>query len=246
MPIPSNVEGPLAEYSGQLMPHIQRIMDALSTVYPPLAYPPTGPREAPRQPYQREKWVLGSATAPDGAKQANPPQGGNYYVGWRYPSNMDAPQVIYWVPPGEGECRYVASGDTTGTSRGPTATADWTSDREYPEGSEALNYPFSRTGMLIQPWTVWIWGNSWADTELLQSWFVSKAHDKEHSIPEKFGEQFTATNGGWVQDRPGDRGLIWKLKINLVTPIVRQIGNRSLVRSFTTRETVNSQPALVE
>lgn len=234
--IPANVTGPAAEYSGQLMPHIARIMDALTTVHPPLAYPPTGPREAPRQPYERQKWTLGSSTAPDGAKQAKPPEGGNYFVGWRWPSIMDAPQAIYWVPPGEGEARYVASGDTTGTSRGNAGTADWTPDREYPEGSEDLQFPFSRTGMLVQPWTVWIWGNSWADTENLQGWFVSKAHDKEHSQPEKFGEQFTATRGGWVPDRPGDRGLIWKLTVCLVTPIVRSQHNRTLVRQFGVRE----------
>ncbi len=236
--IPPNTTGPLPEYSGQLMPHIERIMNALSAVYPPLAYPPTGPREASRQPHQREKWVLGSSTAPDGSKQAGVPQGGNYYVGYRYPSTFDAPQAIYWVPPGEGEARYAASGDTTGTSRNRSGTADWTPDREYPEGTDG-GYPFTRTAMLIQPWTVWIWGNSWADTELLQSWFVSCAHDKEHSQPEKFGEQFTATRGGWIQDRPGDRGLIWKLTVNLVTPIVRQTGNRTLVRNFSTRETVD-------
>lgn len=237
MSIPANVEGPLSEYSGQLMPHIARIMDALSTVHPPMAYPPTGPREQPRQPYAREKWVLGSSTGPDGSRQAKSPEGGNYYVGWRWPSTMDAPQAIYWVPPGEGEARYVASGDTTGTSRGQSGTADWTPEREYPEGDNS-GQPYTRTAMLIQPWTVWIWGNSWADTELLQGWFVSKAHDKEHSIPEKYGEQFTATTGGWVQDRPGDRGLIWKLTVNLATPIVRQSGNRTLVRTFTAKEKI--------
>lgn len=231
--------GPLAEYRGQLKPHIQRIMNYMSTIYPPLVYPPTGSnREDPRQPFALPKWELGSSTSPGGRKQAEPMQQGVYFIGDRWPSTSEAPQAIYWIPPGEDACRYAATGDTTGTSRG-RGEPDWEQTREYPEGNTD-GHPFSRTGMLIQPWTVLCWGNDWEDTEMMQHWVASSAHDVERSQPDLYGESWTVTRGGWVKDKPGDRGAIWKLTVNLAMPIVRQKYNRTGVKSFGLRERIVS------
>jgi len=243
----ADASGPLPEYNGQLRPHIDRIMSKLSLIYPPLVYPPKGPREDPRQPYALPEWKLGSSTSPGGRKQAEPMQQGVYFIGDRWPSTAEAPQAIYWIPPGEDGERYAATGDTTGTSRGQGSEPDWDPTREYPVG-DSFGHPWRRTGMIIQSWTILCWGNDWQDTELMRMWVASMVHDYERSQPEKYGESFSVTRGGWVKDKPGDRGLLYKMQANIVTPIARfenpQHGgyNRTFTKTATVQDSIPAQP----
>lgn len=226
-----NASEALPEYDGIELPHIQRIMDAVSDICPPLVYPKVGSKDDPRLPFQAGRWTLGSTTGPGGERQARITSAathGHYFVGARWPTTQNAPQSVLWVPPGENECVYRGAPDRIGTSRRED-TADKDYIRQGPAQpnldltteSPQADFPYTRTGVLLQPWTVIVWGNSWRDTRLLADWIVSKAHDIERSQPERLGEPFTARTGGWTEDKPGDRGICWKMTILISSPIVR-------------------------
>lgn len=213
-------------------------MAAVSEVCPPTVYPKVGPRDDPRLPFQAGVWTLGSTTGPGGEKQApitSAATHGHYFVGARWPSTQNAPQSVLWVPPGFPECSYRGAPDRIGASRRQdTLPVDTIGPGPaYPllgltgESSQA-DKPYTRTGVLLQPWKVIVWGNSWADTRMLADWIASKAHDIERSQPERIGEPFTLRNGGWYEDRPGDRGLCWAMTVLLSSPIVRSQYDRAI------------------
>jgi len=233
--MPETSPDALPEYDGVELPHIARIMSAVSDICPPLAYPHTGTREQPRQPHLNERWELGSYTGPGGERQATRTTAGHYFVGARWPSTQNAPQSVLWTPPRFPDASYRGAPDRIGTSR---RQDDLPADRigpgaAYPllgltsESSQA-DFPYTRTGVLLLPWTVLVWGNSWGDTFLLAHWIASCAHDLERSQPERLGEGFTARNGGYVEDRPGDRGLVWQMTVIISAPIVRSKFNRTV------------------
>ena len=220
----------LEEYIGTDLPHIERIMTALSKICPPMVYPYVGSFDDPRLPFQAGEWTLGSTTAPDGGKQAELTDAathGHYYIGDQWPSTDMAPQAILWVPPRFPDARYVGSPDRMGNGR-YTSEAD--EDVLYPDQPTVLTsespqsrgvFSYRRIGAVISPWTVQIWGNSWRDTKLLAMWLASAAHDVERSQAERTGATFTATRGGWYPDKPGDRGVVWAMTIEISEPIVR-------------------------
>ena len=224
----------LPEYRGMMLPHIMRIMAYMNQISPPLVYPHNGPRENPRLPVQAGQWTLGSNTSPGGKLQApitDPVTNGHYYVGDRWPGIQIAPQAVLWVPPKFPTCRYVGNPDRVGDSRN-LYEDDPDLYRMAPEACDILTaigadklYSYRRTGALVQPWTVMVYGNSWEDTEILAHWVASTAHDVERSHPERLGEGFTALNGGWTDDKPGDRGLAWQMTVCLTMPVVRSDKN---------------------
>ncbi len=227
------------EYVGIEIPHIELIMSHLSDICPPFIYPRIGPRDNPRPPIQATRWTFSSNTGPDGSKQASLTDAtthGHYFVGARWPTTSNAPQCVLWVPPGENECRYTAQADRLGNSRGESnADLDFIRNVDNQvlltaSSPQADIASYRRTGSLIEPWTVLVWGNSWADTWILAHWIASVAHDVERSNAERVGEQFTVSSGGYSQDRPQDRGVVWRMKVNLTMPIVRTQWNKTLNR----------------
>lgn len=233
-----SANGALPEYDGVELPHIERIMAAVSDICPPLVYPRVGPKDEPRLPFQAGRWTLGSNTGPGGEKLApltSAATHGHYFIGARWPTTQNAPQSVLWIPPSFPDCTYRGSPDRIGASRRQN-TADLDTIRPGPaypllgltaESSQA-DFPYTRTGAILLPWTVLVWGNSWADTFLLAHWIASKTHDLERSHPERLGEQFTIRNGGWTEDRPGDRGLCWKMTAIISAPIVRSEFSRAV------------------
>lgn len=230
---------PVEEYVGIEIPHIQLIMEHLSDICPPFIYPVTGPRTAPRPPHQTtgQRWVLGSNTAPDGSLEApitSPVSYGHYFVGARWPTTANAPQCVLWVPPEEGTVRYSCMADRLGNDRGLTqADLDFIKNPAgvtvlTSESPQTTLASYRRTGSIIEPWTVYVWGNNWADTWILQHWLASVAHDVERANAERTGEQHEAMNGGWVTDKVRERGVVWKLKINLTMGIFRTEWDKTL------------------
>lgn len=232
------------EYVGTDLEHIARIMARLSQIYPPKVYPPLGPLGDPRQPIvvRGREWVLGSTTGPDGKMQAPITRAtdvGHYYVGSDWPYTDMAPQAILWVPPEYPEARYVGMPDRIGNSRFTSSVA---MDTLYPDKPDILTaeslqapqsgiYSYSRTGSLVSPWKVLCYGNSWADTKLMAQWVASCAHDVERSQAERLGASFTVTRGGWYPDKPGDRGLVWAMTIEITEPIYRSQYNTTFNRA---------------
>ena len=45
--------------------------------------------------------------------------------------------------------------------------------------------------------------------------------EARRSQAERTGATFTATRGGWYPDKPGDRGVVWAMTIEISEPIVR-------------------------
>lgn len=232
---------PVEEYVGAEIPHIQLIMEHLSDICPPFIYPYTGPRDAPRPPHTTTlgRWTLASNTAPDGSKEApltSPVSVGHYFVGARWPTTANAPQCVLWVPPEEGTVRYSCMADRLGNDRGLTqADLDFIRNPQdlvilTAESPQLKSASYRRTGSIIEPWTVYVWGNSWADTWILAHWLASVAHDVERSNAERTGEPHEAAGGGWVTDKVRERGAVWKMKITLTLGIFRTEWDKTLNR----------------
>jgi hypothetical protein len=211
---------------GTIVPGVTLVMRALQLIYPRRTYPAVDAasdltREAKLAP---EGWVLGG-TSPGGA-----PLGlvkGNYFIG---DPNVERdgppPQRIVWVPPDNGEERYVApqrlgnmiGGAPPGTPqlmRRPDEPADWLPGAAArPLGPHVGRQVYTR----VIPMRAHCWGSDMDDTEELADNLAAATELVLGGTQMPLNAPIV-TGGGFLRDTLGNRGLCYVLRVNFYAPI---------------------------
>ena len=211
---------------GTIVPGVVLIMKALQIIYPRRTFPAVDPasdrvREAAIDP---DGWTLGG-TSPGGASLG--PVRGNYFIGEpNVERDGPPPQRIVWMPPDEGEERFVAPqriGNQIGAApiftppllRRPDLPADWQPDAPArPLGPHAARQVYTR----VIPMRAHCWGSDLDDAEELADHLAAAAELVLSGTQMPLSGQIVQ-GGGFLRDMLGNRGVCYVLRLNFYAPI---------------------------
>lgn len=191
---------------GALLPRLEEVMAFLSRYHPPLRFPADADREETE--VAEGRWLRGG-TSPSG-RDHGAVEVATWWVGAKYlAADFGAPQRIVWVPPEEGQERFVLPD-----------RAGYTQEREQPggEGPDLGDRTFRRVMTRVVPVTAAIWANDYDDLDILVHWLASAVFCTNAGAAEYVGEK-PVESGGEALDQLGQRGLHYRLLCNFVFPV---------------------------
>lgn len=193
---------------GALIPRLEEVMDLLGEVHPPLRFPADADRAEEEVPAGR--WIRGG-TSPSGRDDGDVREA-TWFVGAKYASSdLGAPQRIVWIPPEEGQERFVLA-DRAGYMQ------EREQDLAGGEGPDLGDRSFRRIATRVVPVVADIWANDDDDLDILVHWLASSVLCVNAGAAEMVGER-PVDSGGLSAEQVGQRGLRYRLLCNFVFPI---------------------------
>lgn len=206
------------ERVGFLEPRIVEVMSFLNGVCPAYYFPADNDRKAMLYP-NGGAWLRGG-TSPSGDDQGDVGQA-NWFIGERYVdgASLGMPQRVVWIPPQEGEERFVEPDSAGHHKVGDAFGRTYVGGLQGDESQLPKNLAYRKVLSRVCPVKVDIWGNDWDDTDQLVHWLASCILATNAGAPEYLREK-TIQSGGYVRMEKGQRGVRYRMAAIFVFPVI--------------------------